>query len=351
MSAPRALTAVLGAALAAGLLAAPAAAGYRLCNETSYVLDSAIGYESEEAGWESQGWFRLYPGRCREILEARRPRPEYYVHARSIAAHQGPRRIFGGNEILCTAPETEDFHIRGRVLCHATGNEKADFLRVGGGRRAQAIFSSDRHYETRRHALISGVQRLLWDNGFQIGDIDGYAGRVTLNAVKAFQRQAGLRPTGVISDRLFEKLIAAAEARPPRAGLRLCNETAHRVWWAVGYKTTGPDPEYESKGWLRARPGQCLLAIRGKLGRDHYYVYAEAVDAAGTVIERSGHKLVRSGAFAMCVKRPRFRIAGRESCARRGLAQAPFRRIDTGGQSVWTETWRIPQEQAGNEQQ
>ncbi len=319
-----------------------AEAAYEFCNETSYVLDSAVGVQNKNDALESRGWFRLYPGFCAEVLAEPLKRRDYYIYARSLDIYNGEVKIFGGDQALCVASEHgKPFHIRDTVLCREYGYEKTGFLPVAVRRQKKSSVFSERHlFPSRRHAIVAGVQRLLRQNGFDIGEIDGYAGRTTLRAVKEFQKLAGMRPTGVITKRLFDRLISRARSRDEGPGLRFCNETSYVLWSAFGHRTTAPKPEFESQGWVKLLPRQCRQVLRGRLERSIYYAYAEAVDEKGARMEKGGRSLVWAGDFPMCVKRTLFRIAGREDCLKRQYQEVSFRRIETGGASEWTEPFR-----------
>lgn len=54
--------------------------------------------------------------------------------------------------------------------------------------------------------VVMDVQRALKARGFYSSAIDGIIGKGSIKAIKAFQRSAGLRPTGVIDDALLTAL-------------------------------------------------------------------------------------------------------------------------------------------------
>jgi peptidoglycan hydrolase-like protein with peptidoglycan-binding domain len=54
------------------------------------------------------------------------------------------------------------------------------------------------------------VQQILFELGYEPGDIDGYVGRDTVTAIKKFQEAAGLAANGTVSDELIETLYRAA---------------------------------------------------------------------------------------------------------------------------------------------
>jgi peptidoglycan hydrolase-like protein with peptidoglycan-binding domain len=58
--------------------------------------------------------------------------------------------------------------------------------------------------------VVSEVQRNLSAINEYQGEINGALDSVTVNAIQAFQRTAGLKDDGIITDRTREKLAAAA---------------------------------------------------------------------------------------------------------------------------------------------
>lgn len=315
------------------VLASPAQAEYRFCNTTTYVLDAAIGYESDE-GWQSQGWFRILPGACNAVLPGRIEHDEYYVFARSIDAHEGGTKYFSGSDRFCTAPG--DFLVNDRTNCATRGFDGFDFTRVETrtGDKWTTTFSEPSNY-TRKRAEIAGTQRLLRDTGASISQIDGLSGRRTTTAITNFQQSKNLRADGKITPSLFNALIESADQRQAATGLSICNTTDFLVWAAVGYQS-GED--FASSGWIRIEPDRCEKAIKGELKEQYYYTYAEAVDGGGLVARRASQDLVWAGNHTFCTKGTRFEIEGREGCTERGFDETGFKRIDTGEALVWTET-------------
>ncbi len=330
--------------------ATQAAAKFELCNETSHVLDGAIGIKEPKKGWVVNGWFRLYPGFCEEVIQKNLAQKVYYVHARSAPQHAGSVRMFGGSRLLCVGAERKKINITSHVLCREKGHEKTGFARVEvHGRHWKKVFRQTQPFHSRNHAMVAGVQRLLKENGFEVGDVDGFWGKITRRSIVEFQRLAQLRPNGVINERLFEALLAGAQKNlGVTIGLKLCNETKHLVWAAVGYRAISGDagfrnPNFESKGWLRILPKKCAMMLREKLGQPRYYIYAEAVDHHGAGVHTSsGAPLAWFGDFSMCLTRLQFRIAGRARCTQRGFEEVGFRRIETRGRAGWTEYLRNP---------
>lgn len=326
----------LSASVLAALVAHPAAADYKMCNATSYVLLGAIAHETSDE-WQSEGWVELTPGACAPALSGNVTGGPYYVFARSIDAHQGGTKYFGGTERFCTT--AADFQIEGRDGCLARGFDTQDFAAVEtkSGSEWVTTFSEARDYPLAR-SKVAGVQRLLRDNGYKIGRIDGYGGRNTTRAIMSFQRSVNTKPDGQITDALFAALIEGAEREQSKTGLSVCNETERLIWSAVAHEAE--DGVYESSGWIRIEPGQCQKAVKGKLAQRYYYLYAEAVDETDQTARGGNAGLVWGGSHKFCTKSGRFQIAGRRECADRGFDEVGFRKVDTGGAARWTEKLR-----------
>lgn len=331
-------------ALSQPVLPSPALAQLKFCNETSYVIDAAFAKKAKNI-WQTQGWFRLYPGFCEIVIKKSLRQKIYYVHARSVFEHRGAVKLFGGTKIFCVDSPKRNFTIKSRVLCREKGGEKTGFARIKiGASNFKQRFQEAKPFHSSNHAMVAGVQRLLRENGFEIGDIDGYWGKLTQRTIQEFQRSIKLRPTGVINQKLFDQLLVGAENMlGVRSGFKLCNQTRYLVWASVGYRAINKSNDFqtqrfESKGWVKVLPEDCAMLLRENLGQPRYYIYAEAVDKDGSIIYKSnGEPLVWLGDFPMCLKRLKFKIENRKQCAKRGFQQAPFRRIETRGRAGWTE--------------
>ena len=331
-----------------------AQADYRFCNATSYVLEGAIGIHIDEAPvdaetppaardatalagggkWQSKGWTRILPGDCQSIISGTLTKGDYYVFARSIAAHQGPTKYFSGNARFCTLPDK--FEITGRENCAMRGYNAHDFIRVAVKSREEwtTTFREPRDYSLKM-AQIAGAQRLLKDNGLRLPKIDGYAAKNTRRAVEAFQRTANIAVTGTIDDDLIEELIKGAVKEQARSGLNLCNKTPYLVWAAIGVGMDKDDDEISS-GWIRVPPKACTKAIKDKLDRNTaYYVYAEATDTKGGPVWRGSKRLYWHGKEPFCTKTTRFEIRGRDACAARGYDERAFMRVPTDGKQLY----------------
>ncbi|PZN53086.1 MAG: peptidoglycan-binding protein, partial [Proteobacteria bacterium] len=55
---------------------------------------------------------------------------------------------------------------------------------------------------------VQNIQRILNKNGYDAGSADGIMGERTKNAIKAFQADNGLEPTGEVDEKLVQALLA-----------------------------------------------------------------------------------------------------------------------------------------------
>lgn len=318
------------AAVLAGVVALPqrALASLTACNQTSYVLRAAVGFDAR-ARSISRGWFLIEPGQCRALIEGTLAAKTYFTFAHSLSVHLGEMKYFSGAEAFCTEAGPQDFNIAGQKECEKRGFVQRGFARIdtGGAEDWTTSFTEAKEY-TLEEARIAGVQRLLQDIGASDGKIDGYRGSKTSRAVIAFKRKHGLGSDATLPSALYAELIKAAEASPRSAGFRFCNETDQIAWGAIGYDGTG-DPT--STGWFKIPPRGCTDAIKERLRAKAYYSYAEAD-------RKSGGLLVWGGEEKFCTSDDRFVIRGREACEKRGYTSTGFMRIDPRGTGELVQT-------------
>jgi len=223
------------ALLLVGLLyVAPAQAALEFCNRSSYLLDAAAAQEVDE-GWQVEGWFKINPGDCINVVEDDLGDVEYYAFARTRAAHGASRRLTSGDRMLCI--DTGDFQFVSADGCTGRGLQKVEFSRIdtGGAADWTATFSESGNFDNKR-ARIAGAQRLLRELGHEAGAVDGYSGGRTTKAIKAFQKANGLKATGSVDSMLFAALEAAGERRQRRSGFHFCNDTQRLIWASIGYR-------------------------------------------------------------------------------------------------------------------
>jgi uncharacterized membrane protein len=121
--------ALVGAVLlAAGttLSSAPAAADFRLCNNTPSRIGVAIGYKENEA-WTTEGWWNLAARSCETVLRGTLAARYYYIYA--VDYDRGGE--WSGQAYMCT--REKEFTIRGTDDCLARGFDRTGFFEVDTG--------------------------------------------------------------------------------------------------------------------------------------------------------------------------------------------------------------------------
>jgi uncharacterized membrane protein len=97
----------------------PAAADFRLCNNTSSRVGVAIGHKERE-DWNTAGWWTLGPNKCETLLVGKLATRYFYVHA--VDYDRGGAWL--GKAFMCT--NNGDFVIHGTEDCSV---READFSR------------------------------------------------------------------------------------------------------------------------------------------------------------------------------------------------------------------------------
>lgn len=115
------LTAVL-----APLAVFPAAADFRLCNNTGSRVGVAIGYKDGDT-WVTEGWWNMSARTCETLLRGALAARYYYVYA--IDYDRGGE--WSGKAYMCT--RDKEFTIRGIEDCLARGLDRAGFFEVDTG--------------------------------------------------------------------------------------------------------------------------------------------------------------------------------------------------------------------------
>ena len=120
--------ALLAAVLAASALAfsSPAAADFRLCNNTASRVGVAVGYKDAD-GWTTEGWWNLPARTCETVLKGNLVARYYYVYA--IDYDHGGEWM--GQAFMCT--RDKEFTIRGIGDCLARGYDRTGFFEVDTG--------------------------------------------------------------------------------------------------------------------------------------------------------------------------------------------------------------------------
>jgi uncharacterized membrane protein len=314
-----------GASVAA---ASPAEAKYSLCNKTSYALSAAIGYVDGDR-LATRGWWRLRPGQCKVVLTEPTDPGRYFVYAEAIPGHKGPLRAWSGDTPLCVE-NNGFFNLRNQEICRDDPTRQRNFFDVevtpAAGGNWQTDFAEAANY-TVYSAEVAGVQRLLNDLGLANSRIDGSLGRETQRHLALYRKEKNLGEGPIIDDATIDSMIEEANSRESKLGLFFCNRTDQPVWSAIG-EPKG-DKRYESRGWWRLEPADCVKVIKGALAADHYYVY-------GVIEDARGERRLAGGDKPFCVNAVRFAATNDTSCADQELDEAIFRRVEIGGASSAT---------------
>ena len=106
--------------------AQPAAADFRLCNNTGSRVGIAIGYKDSD-GWTTEGWWNLSARSCETLLRGTLVARFYYVYA--LDYERGGE--WSGQAFMCT--RDKEFTIRGIDDCLARGYERTGFFEVDTG--------------------------------------------------------------------------------------------------------------------------------------------------------------------------------------------------------------------------
>ncbi|HXL99332.1 MAG TPA: DUF1036 domain-containing protein [Rhizomicrobium sp.] len=314
------MTRKLGLAVAALVCvvfgAGPASAAMTLCNQTSYVLYAALGFQVGAQAY-TQGWTRITPGNC-ATPKAQPPAASFYfLAARTSQAHSGPSHVWGGPLHYCV--KDSDFQLRtplGAQVCTVDNAYLLSFAPINAknaGSWTTTLTESPR-ITSLEVARALGIARLLADAGYKVGL---GANKTYDEALKKFRARMKLPEQASIDD-LFDALETEAMKASAPAGYSICNDGDADIWAALGLKQ-GSD--WLSRGWWRIAPGACAKAITAPLANDKIWLHAE----------KSGHNVLVSGPDKFCTTDIEFETHGRDKCTGAGLASAGFAVTNTKG--------------------
>ncbi len=109
-----------------------AAAEMLFCNRTQNVIETAFGYR-EAAGWVSEGWWRIEPGKCARVYGQLLTHRFYFYYATSLAPRtkEKPPLTWGGKYKLCT--DIKAFRIEGDEDCEQRNYRTLGFQEIDIG--------------------------------------------------------------------------------------------------------------------------------------------------------------------------------------------------------------------------
>ena len=288
------------------------ASGWSLCNETSFVLETATG-RPEGNAVVVEGWTRLRPGECRIAIAPPLKPGANFVFARSSSAHRGGQRVWGGEIPLCV-DVSGSFSVESPNSCPAMGLESRSFraVKIDSRTNWKTRFMETEPYGAKR-SEAAGLQRLMDDAGVAKTDIDGYIGRRTRGAIAGFLKANNL-PATTSDAELIDILEDVARNRSRDVGMSMCNRTANMIWAAIGRRR---GDGWESRGWWPIAAGTCARAIDDSLIATPHFIYAEMETPEGI-------RKLKDAEAIFCLARSKFAIIGREGCEVRAYREADF---------------------------
>lgn len=324
-------------ALPGFVASSPARAGYDICNETSYVLEAALG-RTAQSGISTQGWLQILPGACRKVVKEKLDLKPLYLFARTPKLYDQVLKKFSGGQRLCVS--SGDFTIANAATCADPAHSYENFIEITPRKdNWQTSLTEERTYKG-KGAALAGIQRLLAMTGYDVGDIDGVAGAMTNRVLDDFMAKGGLQYADRTSPEVIRALIAAVRKRQTKSGLQICNETRHLVWTTIGLHQ---GENIVTRGWYQVLAGECIRPVRKPLDGQVLYSFGEAVDKDGPVVAKGNIPLIWDGATELCTSDKRFTIETQGNCAGRGFKITKFRKIDLGGAKSWTIRYTEPQ--------
>jgi uncharacterized membrane protein len=311
---------LLGTAAALLFAATPAKAALMLCNRTSYVLYAATAAIKSPQS-QTQGWSRITPGECHVARKEALSAETYLVHARSSLAHGGPARAWGGSFPMCV--RDTDFTLN-QSVCNAEGTFALPFAALDTGGRSSWTMTLDEQpaLSSLTAAQLAGVKRLLRDNGYETGPIDGTVSKPTGIALAAFRKKMRF-PEKAGNAELFSLLENEARKHNSPAGYTICNDGNAVLDVALAELDKGKPA---SRGWWTVARGACARLLTAPLGGANYFLLARRKDGA----------VVAGGTEKFCINPTAFEIRTRGNCATRRQTEAGFVRTQTGGLPGYT---------------
>lgn len=129
---------------------------------------------------------------------------------------------------------------------------------------------------------VQMVQKLLSENGFYVGEVDGIFGKITLKAVKDFQSSNGLKADGIVDKEtlLYLGRASSAEFNPSRSSRSMTMNASAYSAYDPGNSHYTFGGSYLRKGLVAVDPNVIPLGTRLFIPG---YGYAVADDIGGAI--------------------------------------------------------------------
>jgi len=129
----------------------PAAADFRLCNNTPSRVGIALGYKDNE-GWVTEGWWNVSSRSCETLLRGTLVARYYYIYA--IDYDRGGE--WSGQAFMCS--RDKEFTIKGTEDCLARGFDRTGYFEVDTGeQRAWTVQLTESNENPRTPGGIPGM--------------------------------------------------------------------------------------------------------------------------------------------------------------------------------------------------
>lgn len=129
----------------------PAAADFRLCNNTSSRVGIALGYKDNE-GWITEGWWNVSSRSCETLLRGTLVARYYYIYA--IDYDRGGE--WSGQAFMCS--RDKEFTIKGTEDCLARGFDRTGYFEVDTGeQRAWTVQLTEANEQNRQNPGLPGL--------------------------------------------------------------------------------------------------------------------------------------------------------------------------------------------------
>src|SRR3954469_12300041 len=137
---------------------APAAADFRLCNNTSSRVGIALGYKDAE-GWTTEGWGKVSSRTCETLLRGTLVARYYYIYA--LDYDRGGE--WSGQAFMCS--RDKEFTIKGTENCLARGFDRTGFFEVDTGEQRAWTVQLTESNETQPAGRLPGIPGTVGPGG------------------------------------------------------------------------------------------------------------------------------------------------------------------------------------------